>query len=186
MKSKKANDPKRFVTSLHCTNTGEVAEKEVYALDISAIKNEEKFDGFYGVCTNLEANPWEIVKINKRRWEIEQSFRILKSEFRARPVYLSRDDRILAHFITCFISLLIYRILEKRLKTMLPEQSPSGGSIVKLLKDMDFYEMQGEGYVPIYTRCDQTDALHKLFNFRTDTEIITKSTMRKIIKKTKS
>lgn len=184
--SKKANDPKRFVTALHCTNTGEVAEKEVYTLDNSAIKREEKFDGFYGVCTNLEADPWEIVKINKRRWEIEQSFRILKSEFRARPVYLSRDDRILAHFITCFISLLIYRILEKRFKTILPEQIISGGSIVKTLRDMDFYEMQGEGYIPIYTRCDKTDALHKLFGFRTDTEIITKPTMKKIIKKTKS
>jgi transposase len=186
MKSKKANDPKRFVTSLHCTNTGEVAEKEVYTLDTAAIKLEEKFDGFYGVCTNLEADPWEIVKINKRRWEIEQSFRILKSEFRARPLFLSRDDRILAHFITCFISLLMYRILEKRLKPMLPEQSVSGESIVKTLKDMDFYEMQGEGYIPIYTRCDKTDALHKLFNFRTDTEIITKPAMKKIIKNTKS
>ena len=186
LKKKRANDPERFVTSLHCTQEGEVADKEVFALNTDAIAKEEKFDGFYAVCTNLEAEPTEILKINKRRWEIEQSFRILKHEFRARPVFLSRDDRIQAHFLTCFISLLIYRILEHRLKAKLPRQEICGASIVRTLKDMDFLDMQGEGYVPLYTRSDMTDAIHDLFGFRTDTEIVTKAGMKKILKKTKS
>jgi transposase len=186
LKKKRANDPERFVTSLHCTQEGEVADKEVFALNTDAIAKEEKFDGFYAVCTNLEAEPTEILKINKRRWEIEQSFRILKHEFRARPVFLSRDDRIQAHFLTCFISLLIYRILEHRLKAKLPRQEICGASIVRTLKDMDFLDMQGEGYVPLYTRSDMTDAIHDLFGFRTDTEIVTKADMKKNLKKTKN
>lgn len=186
LKKKRANDPERFVTSLHCTQEGEVADKEVFALNTDAIAKEEKFDGFYAVCTNLEAEPTEIIKINKRRWEIEQSFRILKHEFRARPVFLSRDDRIQAHFLTCFISLLIYRILEHRLKAKLPRQEICGASIVRTLKDMDFLDMQGEGYVPLYTRSDMTDAIHDLFGFRTDTEIVTKADMKKNLKKTKN
>ncbi len=186
LKKKRANDPERFVTSLHCTNDGEVADKEVFVLNADAIAREEKFDGFYAVCTNLEAEPTEILKINKRRWEIEQSFRILKHEFRARPVFLSRDDRIQAHFMTCFISLLIYRILEHRLKDELPCQDVCGASIVRTLRDMDFLDMQGEGYVPLYTRSNMTDAIHDLFGFRTDTEIVTKAGMKKILKKTKN
>ncbi|HNW12914.1 MAG TPA: IS1634 family transposase, partial [Candidatus Rifleibacterium sp.] len=186
LKRKRANDPERFVTSLHCTNEGEVADKNVFVLNTDAIANEEKFDGFYAVCTNLEADPTEILKINKRRWEIEQSFRIMKHELRARPVFLSRDDRIQAHFMTCFISLLIYRILEHRMRSSLPQQEICGSAIVRTLKDMDFLDMQGEGYVPLYARSDITDALHDHFGFRTDTEIVTKAGMKKIIKKTKA
>jgi len=186
LKRKRANDPERFVTSLHCTNEGEVADKNVFVLNTDAIANEEKFDGFYAVCTNLETDPTEILKINKRRWEIEQSFRIMKHELRARPVFLSRDDRIQAHFMTCFISLLIYRILEHRMRPSLPQQEICGSAIVRTLKDMDFLDMQGEGYVPLYARSDVTDALHDHFGFRTDTEIVTKAGMKKIIKTTKA
>jgi transposase/predicted house-cleaning noncanonical NTP pyrophosphatase (MazG superfamily) len=185
LKKKRANDPQRFIVSQHCTENGEIAEKEAFTLDHKVIENEEQYDGFYGVCTNLDAEPLEILKINKGRWEIEQAFRIMKTEFRARPVFLSRDDRILAHFLTCFISLLIYRILEQRLKPTLPDQNTCGASIIRTLRDLEFFEMQGEGYVPIYTRSDQTDALHQLFKFRTDTEIITKKDMKKIFQQTK-
>ena len=77
---------------------------------------EEAFDGFYGVCTNLNDDASEIIKVNYKKWEIEECFRIMKNECKARPVYLSNDDRIEAHFITCFISLIIYRLLEERLR----------------------------------------------------------------------
>ena len=76
---------------------------------------KKKYDGFYAVCTNLNDNIGSIVRANKRRWEIEECFRIMKTDFEARPVYLNRKDRILAHFITCFISLIVYRYLEKKL-----------------------------------------------------------------------
>ena len=96
----KQNDPKRFIISINTTETGEVATETHYEINLDAIKEETKFDGLYSVCTNLEDDVIEIIKINKRRWEIEESFRIMKSEFNARPVYLSREDRIKAHFTT--------------------------------------------------------------------------------------
>jgi len=111
----KQNDFKRFIKKTNITKDGEVAEKKVLSLNTDTIQKEEKFDGFYGVCTNLDDDPEEIIKVNQRRWEIEESFRIMKSEFKARPVYLSRDDRITAHFTTCFLSLVILRFLEKML-----------------------------------------------------------------------
>ena len=110
------NDYKRFVSKTTLTKDGEIADKKILSLNTKQIREEEQYDGFYGVCTNLEDEAEEIIKVNQRRWEIEESFRIMKSEFKARPVYLSRDDRIIAHFTTCFLSLVIYRYLEKILE----------------------------------------------------------------------
>jgi transposase len=174
------NDYKRFIKKTSCTPDGEVAEKEIYTINTEVITKEEAFDGFYAVCTNLEDEAAEIIKVNNRRWEIEECFRIMKSEFKARPVYLSRDDRIEAHFTTCFISLIIYRLLEK----MLGEKYTCS-EIIKGLKDMNFYEIKGEGYVPTYTRTDFTDDLHEAFEFRTDYQIIKTKQMKKIFKATK-
>jgi hypothetical protein len=105
----------------------------------------------------------------------------MKSEFEARPVYLSRDERIEAHFITCFIALVVYRLLEKRLN-----EEFTCSEIISELRGMNFMEIKGEGYVPIYTRTDFTDALHEAFGFRTDYQVITTSVMKKIFKKTKT
>ncbi len=175
-----ANDYKRFIHKTSCTPDGEVAEKEIYSIDSALIEKEEAFDGFYGVCTNLEDDVSEIIKINHRRWEIEECFRIMKSEFKARPVYLSNDDRIEAHFTTCFISLIIYRLLEKRLN-----EKYTCHEIIAGLKDMNFLEVKGEGYTPTYTRTDFTDSLHEAFGFHTDYEIINTNQMKKIFRETK-
>ena len=177
---KKQNDPKRFIDSLHCTSEGEIAENQILTINKDTISEEEKYDGFYGVCTNLEDEAGAIIKINKRRWEIEESFRILKSEFKARPVYLSRDDRIKAHFTTCFLALLTYRLLEKKL-----DEKYTSKELVDTLKGFDFMELKGEGYIPAYIRTDMTDELHKKFNFRTDTQIVSSAKMKKILKQTK-
>lgn len=174
------NDYKRFITKTHCTADGEIAEKKVLNIDTELIKKEEAFDGIYAVCTNLEGDTSKIIKINKMRWEIEECFRIMKSEFRARPVYLSRDDRIEAHFVTCFISLIIYRILERKL-----DEKYTCHEILTKLKEMDFYHINGEGYIPTYTRDDLTDNLHEAFGFRTDYQIISMQKMKKIFKTTK-
>lgn len=112
-RGKNQNDPARFIQKTSITPDGEVADKSVYELDEERIREEAMYDGFYAVVTNLEDNPAEIIKINKQRWEIEENFRIMKSDFEARPVYVQRDDRIKAHFLTCYISLLVYRLLEK-------------------------------------------------------------------------
>ena len=180
IKKHNQNDYKRFIKKTNCTPDGEVAEKEIYSINTEVIAKEEAFDGFYAVCTNLEDEAAEIIKVNSRRWEIEECFRIMKSEFKARPVYLSRDDRIEAHFTTCFISLIIYRLLEK----MFGEKYTCS-EIIKGLKDMNFYEIKGEGYVPTYTRTDFTDDLHEAFDFRTDYQIINSRQMKKIFKATK-
>ena len=174
------NDYKRFIEKTHCTSDGEVANNKVYSINQDLITKEEAFDGFYAVCTNLEDGASEIIKVNKRRWEIEECFRIMKSEFKARPVYLSRDDRITAHFITCFISLVIYRLLEKKLG-----EKYTCKEIMDGLKSMNFFEVKGEGYIPTYTRTDFTDDLHTAFEFRTDYQIVSKTEMKKIFKSTK-
>lgn len=175
------NDFKRFIEKKHCTADGEVAEHEMYSINTELISKEEAFDGFYAVCTNLEDDASAIIRINKRRWEIEECFRSMKSEFKARPVYLSRDDRIEAHFLTCFISLVIYRLLEKKLNCKYTCQEITNG-----LREMNFLEIIGDGYIPTYTRTDFTDDLHEAFGFRTDYQIVNTKQMKKILKSTKS
>ena len=181
LKKVNQNDYKRFIKKTSVTPEGEVASKAVYEIDNSVIRKEEAFDGFYAVCTNLDGDTTAVLTVNKRRWRIEECFRIMKSEFRARPVYLSRDDRITAHFITCFIALVVYRLLEKKLG-----EQYTCSEIVQGLRDMNFYEVKGEGFVPTYMRTDFTDSLHDVFGFRTDYQILTMRQMKKIFKATKS
>lgn len=180
LKKCNANDYKRFISKSYCTSDGELADKEVIGIDTTLIAKEAAFDGFYAVCTNLEDDVSAIIKVNRRRWEIEESFRIMKSEFKARPVYLQRDDRIKAHFTTCFISLMIYRMLEKKLS-----EKYSCGETLSALRGMNFIEIKGEGYVPTYTRTDLTDDLHEKFGFRTDYQIVTMKQIKKIFKDSK-
>ena len=181
IKKSNANDYKRFIKKTSCTDTGEIAEKNVLSLDQKIIDEEAIYDGFYAVCTNLEDSPASIIEINRRRWEIEECFRIMKNEFKARPVYLSRDDRIEAHFLTCYLALLLYRLLEKKL-----EDKYTCNEIIDGLRDMNFYEIKGEGMIPTYIRNNFTDALHEAFGFRTDFQIITNRQLKKIIKNTKA
>ena len=180
LKKCNSNDYKRFISKSHCTENGEVAENESYSINTDLIAGEAAYAGFYAVCTNLDDDASAIIKVNQRRWEIEESFRIMKSEFKARPVYLQRDDRIEAHFTTCFISLMIYRILEKKLG-----EKYTCHDIVTGLRDMNFFEITGEGYLPTYTRTDLTDDLHDAFGFRTDYQIVNTKQMKKIFKDTK-
>ena len=175
------NDFKRFIAKKSITSDGEIADKNLYSIDVELIAKEEMFDGFYGVCTNLEDDASAIIKINHQRWEIEESFRIMKTEFKARPVYLSRDDRIYAHFTTCFIALMLYRLLEKKL-----DERFTNREIIQGLQNMNFYKVAGEGYIPAYTRNDFTDALHETFMFQTDYQIVNTHQMKNIFKATKS
>lgn len=176
----RANDPERFVGQYYFTDNGEIAEYRSYAIDTQKIQEEAAFDGLYCTATNLEDPVEEIIKINRRRWEIEENFRIMKSEFKARPVFLSRDDRIKAHFITCFLALFLYRQLEKELSDQFTTRD-----ITSCLKKMMFYEVPREGYIPAYERTDLTDALHTAFGFSTDYEFIPLSALRKIFRLTK-
>ena len=180
---KNQNDPHRFIGKHQMTDDGEACTKEDVFLDENLIHEEERYDGFYAVCTNLENKSVpEIVRINKKRWEIEECFRIMKTEFRARPVYLQKEDRIKAHFLTCYIALVVFRILEKKL-----EEKYTCTDIIQTLRSMMMYRpCEKLGYMPAYTRTDLTDALHEAFGFRTDYEIITDINMKKVIRLTKT
>ena len=167
-RGKNQNDPNRFIEEIASTSDGVVANEKTYSINEDLIKEEEKYDGYYALSTNLIGNIDDILKITKGRWEIEESFRIMKSDFLARPVNLSREDRIKAHFMTCFIALLIYRILEKKL-----DYKYTTKEILDTLRNMNVTELKGNGYIPSYERTDITDFIHEKYNFNTDTEIIT-------------
>lgn len=173
-------DYKRFIRKTAFTGDGEIARKSQYTLDQDAIEKEERYDGFYAVITNLEDGAEDIIRISQRRWEIEESFRIMKTEFDARPVYLSRDDRIKAHFLTCFISLMIYRILEKKV-----EERFSCHRLIQTLQGMEVTRHGDYGYTPNYVRDEVTDALHEAGGFQTDYELIRPRKMKGILRLTK-
>lgn len=178
---KNPNDPARFVKVTSVTADGKKAAKKIYELDSSAIENEAAFDGFYAICTNLiEDSVKEILDVSEGRWKIEESFRIMKTDFESRPVYVSREDRIRAHFLICYLALLIFRLLEKKVgKGYTPSQ------IIQTLRDYNLLRINGEGYIPEYTRTRLTDRLHEIFGFRTDTEIVPTRKMKSIIASTK-
>ena len=176
-----SNDFKRFIARKSITPDGEVADKNLYSIDDDLILKEEMFDGYYGICTNLEDDALSIIRINHQRWEIEESFRIMKTEFQARPVYLSRDDRIQAHFTTCFLALTLYRFLEKII-----DERFTCHKIIDGLRNLNFYKVRSEGYIPTYVSDDFTDLLHEKFNFQTDRQIITTQEMKNIFKTTKN
>lgn len=177
---KNPNDPARFVGKQAVTKEGEKADIHYY-LDEEKIAEEENYDGFYAVCTDLLDDPvGDILKVSEGRWQIEQCFRIMKTDFSARPAYVSREDRIKAHFLTCFLALLVYRILEIKL-----ENKYTCNGILSSLKEIKFAKVGGQGFIPLYMRTILTDKLHEFGGFRTDYEFITKSKMKEIQKKSK-
>ena len=175
-KGKNQNDYRRFIDSVNSTDNGEVAENITYSINQDIIAEEEKYDGYYALTTNLIDDVNEIFKIVKGRWEIEESFRIMKSDFLARPVNLSREDRIKSHFLTCFISLFLYRLLEKKL-----DYKYTTSQILNTLRNMNVIEHKGYGYEPIYERNIFTDNLHDIFKFNTDFELLSYKKIKKIL-----
>lgn len=174
------NDPARFIGKTAVTEDGEIAKIENY-LDTDKIENEALYDGLYAVTTDLlDDDVKDILKVSEGRWEIEECFRILKTDFEARPIYLQDEVRIKAHFLICFISLVIYRYLEKSLGNIYTCET-----ILDKLKTMNFADVQEQGFIPLYTRDKLTDALHSVCGFETDFQFITKSQMKTIQKKSK-
>lgn len=180
LKKPKQNDPKRFIKTLNVTKDGELAEKSIYAINQSVIDEEGKYDGLYAVCTNLEDPVEDIIKVNHRRWEIEESFRIMKTDFKSRPVFHSKDEMIKAHFLTCFLALVVFRYVEKRL-----DEKYTAPEIIDTLRDMNLKLENNDSYIPIYIRTDLTDDLHDKFGFRTDFEVVSEKNIKKILKQTK-
>lgn len=177
---KNPNDPARFIDSFAVTDEGEKA-KIKNRIDEEKIEAESRYDGLYAVTTDLlEDNVQEILKISEGRWQIEECFRIMKTDFEARPVYLQNETRIRAHFLICFLSLMIYRFLEREL-----DGEYTCSTILKTLKEMNFTSIKEQGFIPVYKRNKLTDRLHEFVGFNTDYQFITKSKMRNIQKKSK-
>ena len=177
---KNPDDPARFVGKMAATKDGEAAGIQYY-LDEEKTEEEARYDGLYAVCTDLlDDDVAPILKVSEGRWRIEECFRIMKTDFEARPAFVRLEDRIKAHFLTCFLALLVYRILEKKL---------GGGytceEILKTLREMDFADVEDQGYMPLYKRSKLTDILHEVCGFRTDYQFITKQKMRGIQKRSK-
>jgi len=177
---KNPNDPARFIDKMAVTDDGEAA-KIIYTLDEEKIEQESLYDGLYAVCTDLfDDDPGEILKISESRWQIESCFRIMKTDFSARPVYVQREDRIRAHFLICFLSLLLYRILEKKLNNQY-----TCDELLGVLRTYEFADVQGQGFIPIYESTKLTDELHRICGFETDYEFITKQKMKEVQKLSK-
>lgn len=177
---KRATSPERFLAETYATEQGEVAVFKTVALNLDAISDEERFDGFYAVCTDLNDNVDVILRLNHNRWESEDAFRVLKTDFKARPAFVWTDEHIKGHFIVCFIALLLFRILESEL-----QYRYTSSQIISTLRSMTLNIIPGEGYRPDYTRTDLTDALHDIAGFRTDTQIITNQKIKQILKMVK-
>ena len=177
---KNPNDPARFIEKTAVTPEGEAADIK-YFLDENKIAEETLYDGLYAVCTDLlDDNVADILKVSEGRWQIEDCFRIMKTDFSARPVYLQDENRIQAHFLICFLALTIYRFLEKKM-----DLKYTCEELLETLKAINFTEIQEQGYIPLYKREAITDDLHEACGFRTDYQFITKSKMRTIQKKSK-
>jgi hypothetical protein len=176
-----ANDYRRFIQATHTTEEGEIADREKTYFNQAQQEKEAKFDGFYAVATNLTDDPAQIIALNQGRWEIEESFRLMKSEFKLRPVNLSREERIKAHFTIGFMGLTLFRILQQRVK-----KQATAHTILETLRQMNVREIKGEGYLPNYKRTDFTDCLHQSFGIRTDYEMTSLKQMKNILKWSKS
>ena len=183
LKTKGVNDCRRFIEKTAVTTEGEIASIQLYGLNDARIAEEEKYDGFYGVCTNLDDDISAIIRISKGRWEIEEAFRIMKNELEARPVFLSRQDRIEAHFLVCYVAFLILRLLERRLMDngfrnfSLPE-------IVETLRSIQYGKTQ-DIYLPMFQRTALTQALSHSFGLPVHQEAYGRSQMRNLIAKTR-
>ena len=179
--SKNPNDPARFIQKIAVTKEGEVAEQQSFCLDSAKIEEEAQYDGLYAVGTDLLDDPvGDILKVSEGRWQIEADFRIMKTDFSARPVFVQRDDRIKAHFLICFLSLLIFKFLERKL-----EYKYTCEQMLDTLRAMNFADIEEQGFMPLYTRTAITDDLHTACGFRTDFQFISKSKMLQIQKSSK-
>lgn len=177
---KNPNDPARFVNKIAATEEGEKAKIHYY-LDLDKIAEEELYDGLYAVCTDLlDDDAADILKVSEGRWQIEDCFRTMKTDFEARPVYLTREDRIKAHFLTCFLSLLHFRLLKRSLKDAYTTEQ-----LLQTLRNIKFADVEEQGFIPVYERQKITDDLHETCGFRTDYQFITKRKMKGIQKKSK-
>lgn len=174
---KGANDVTRFIKRVKNT----INNVDVYILDENAIKNEEKYDGFYAVATNLDDEVKTILDINAQRYKIEDCFRVMKSNFSARPIFHSKDSRIIAHFMICFTALLIYKLLETKLDDYGTHFTTE--NIVETLRNMEVSNIQDMCYHSTYNASEVCTALNTIIRLGLDKKYYLPKELNKKIKK---
>ena len=173
---KNQNDPKRFIMKAE-------NKKDTYIINEELVKEEEKYDGYYAIATNLDAikDAKEIFEINSQRYKIEDCFRVLKTYFKARPVNHRREDRIIGHFMVCYTALLIYRLLEVKLKQH--NYHFTTGEIIENLKNMNVVNNHDIYYQSTYSGSELCNALNEVFGLELNKEYYQPKILRKKIKK---
>lgn len=168
------NDIRRFLK-----NTS--SDTANYVLDMDKIHEEEKYDGFYAVATNLDDSAKDILAVAQNRYKIEDCFRIMKTNFDARPVFLKKPERIRAHFLICYTALLIYRLMECKLDDNLTHVTTS--NLIKTLRNMNVVNMDDMYYKSIYSGSQALDALERCFELQLNRKYYKPSDLNKIVKK---
>lgn len=168
------NDIRRFLK-----NTS--SDTANYVLDMDKIHEEEKYDGFYAVATNLDDSAKDILAVAQNRYKIEDCFRIMKTNFDARPVFLKKPERIRAHFLICYTALLIYRLMECKLDDNLTHVTTS--NLIKTLRNMNVVNMDDMYYKSIYSGSQALDALERCFELQLNRKYYRPSDLNKIVKK---
>ena len=168
------NDIRRFLK-----NTS--SDTANYVLDMDKIHEEEKYDGFYAVATNLDDSAKDILAVAQNRYKIEDCFRIMKTNFDARPVFLRKPERIHAHFLICYTALLIYRLMECKLDDNLTHVTTS--NLIKTLRNMNVVNMDDMYYKSIYSGSQALDALERCFELQLNRKYYRPSDLNKIVKK---
>lgn len=168
------NDIRRFLK-----NTS--SDTANYVLDMDKIHEEEKYDGFYAVATNLDDSAKDILAVAQNRYKIEDCFRIMKTNFDARPVFLRKPERIRAHFLICYTALLIYRLMECKLDDNLTHVTTS--NLIKTLRNMNVVNMDDMYYKSIYSGSQALDALERCFDLQLNRKYYKPSDLKKIVKK---
>lgn len=168
------NDIRRFLK-----NTS--SDTANYVLDMDKIHEEEKYDGFYAVATNLDDSAKDILAVAQNRYKIEDCFRIMKTNFDARPVFLRKPERIRAHFLICYTALLIYRLMECKLDDNLTHVTTS--NLIKTSRNMNVVNMDDMYYKSIYSGSQTLDALERCFELQLNRKYYRPSDLNKIVKK---
>lgn len=172
-------DPRNYVETVYCTDDGEVAQHISMAIDWDKVEQEEKFDGFYAYGTSLDDDAVDVLRARSFHHEIEHLFRTTKSFLDSRPVYLQRSDRIRAHFLTCFLAMVILKMLQKQLD--MPDLSID--NLISTLRGFKFANIRGAGYMPLFERTEVTDRLQEINNICIDTQIVKQKTMDSLYRK---
>lgn len=169
-----ANDVKRFIKNIAFDKNGEICKTNLF-FDEDLLKEEEKYDGYYAVTTNLEDNEMDIIAINHNRWKIEDCFRQMKTDFKTRPVYHFTDERIKAHFLICFLALLVFRLLHNKVG-----DKYTSNELLSTLREMEYYKYD-EGYLTPFGTTPLVSDLNEMFDMKASRQGYSYRTMKYLI-----